>query len=75
MQRRILVIALALVVALVAITPTLGSTETQSLLDKSTFPVRIAKEAKRIAKQAKTIANQALDRRQRRAGDRRDAAP
>jgi hypothetical protein len=54
-----LVIALALVVALVAITPTLGSSR-QSLLDRSTFPVRTAKKAKEIAKQAKKIANEAL---------------
>jgi hypothetical protein len=60
MQRRYLVVALALVVALVAITPTLGSSGNQSLVDRSTFPVRTAKKAKEIAKRAKAIANQAL---------------
>ncbi len=60
MPRKNLIIALALVVAFAAITPTLASTGTQSLVDKSTFPVRTAKKAKQIAKQAKKIANQAL---------------
>ena len=60
MPRRYLVGALALVVALVAITPTLGAAGTQSLIDKSSFPVRTAKKAKQIAKQAKKVANQAL---------------
>ncbi len=60
MPRRYLVGVLALVVALVAITPTLGAAGTQSLIDKSSFPVRTAKKAKQIAKQAKKVANQAL---------------
>jgi hypothetical protein len=59
MQRRYLIVALALVVALVAITPTLGSTAGQKVIDKSTFPVRTAKKAKAIAKRAKQIANEA----------------
>jgi hypothetical protein len=60
MHRRYLIVALALVVALAAITPTLGATGTQSLVEKSSFPVRTAKKAKQIAKRAKQIANQAL---------------
>ena len=60
MSRGYLTVALALVVALAAITPTLGAAGTQGLVDKSTFPVRTAKKAKQIAKRAKTIANEAL---------------
>jgi hypothetical protein len=61
MQPRYLIVALALVFALVAVTPTLGaSSQKQSLVAKSTFPVRTAKAAKRIAKRAKMIANEAL---------------
>jgi multidrug efflux pump subunit AcrA (membrane-fusion protein) len=55
-----LIAALALTFALAAITPTLGSIQKQSLVAKSTFPVRTAKAAKRIAKRAKAIANEAL---------------
>jgi hypothetical protein len=61
MQRRYLIAALALVFALVAVTPTLGaSSQNQRLLAKSSFPVRTAKAAKRIAKRARTIAYGAL---------------
>ena len=59
MARRYLITALALVVALAAITPTLGAAGTQSLVDKSAFPVRTAKKAKQIAKRAKAIAREA----------------
>jgi hypothetical protein len=57
MERRYLVTALALALALAAITPTLGAqSQTHSVLASTDFPVRTAKAAKRIAKRARTIA-------------------
>jgi hypothetical protein len=60
MQRRYLIGALALVFAVAAIAPSLGSSsEPPRLVAKASFPVRTAKQAKRIAKRARLIARDA----------------